>query len=522
MDIQVGNLSNLHWLWIVAIVVGVMAIAGLARRRALARFATANLTGRLVAGNSARRLAKAILVTGALVALVFALLDIRWRKVWRDVPQRGIEVMFVLDVSRSMLAEDTSPNRLQRAKQQIGDMLEAMAGDRVGLVAFAGDSQQVVPLTSHFHDFKQTLAEVGPHEVNRGGSRLGDALNLAAEGVLGTTGEHNETVVFTDGEDQESEPVNAARQLYEKQGIRIFAVGLGDMDEGARIPVQQAGRGRSYLEHEGQQVWSKLNGATLEQVALATGGAYIPAGTKQVDMAQVYHAYVGQVDEQDFAAARINSYISRFQWFVGLALALLVLDTLLPSVSRARVAAKSSKRRSFAPFASVLNALANRVRRPKRRVVGVTCLAVIIALPQFAFAAQPADLVQRGNEALRAGNVEQALADYEQAAQIAPHLPELLYNQAVAQYRSGQYEQARQLFAQTAAKADAQLDAKARYNLANCDYAEAVQLADKDKPAAIDRLKSAICHYRNALAGDPTETDCRATAQLPHILTERL
>mgnify|MGYP002623849614 CR=1 FL=1 len=152
----------------------------------------------------------------------------------------------------------------------------------------------------------------------------------------------------------------------------------------------------------------------------------------------------------------------------------------------------------------------------------MTCLAVIIALPQFAFAAQPADLVQRGNEALRAGKVEHALADYEQAAHIAPHLPELLYNQAVAQYRSGQYEQARQLFAQTAAKADARLDAKARYNLANCDYAEAVQLADKDKPAAIDRLKSAISHYRNALAGDPTDTDARANAQLAQILIERL
>ena len=140
----------------------------------------------------------------ALLALVLALIDIRWGKIWREVPQKGIEVMFVLDVSRSMLAEDAKPSRLERAKQQIGDMLEAMAGDRVGLVVFAGERVQLVPLTSHYQDFRQTLRDVGPENVDRGGSRLGDALQLAASGFLDQTGDHKAVVVLTDGEDQET------------------------------------------------------------------------------------------------------------------------------------------------------------------------------------------------------------------------------------------------------------------------------------------------------------------------------
>ncbi len=117
-----------------------------------------------------------------------------------------------------MLAEDASPNRLARAKQQIKDMVDEMAGDRVGLVTFAGETRQSVPLTSHYEDFKQTLDSVGPHTVRSGGSRLGDAIAAAASGFLSKTNEHKAIVIFTDGEDQESNPVEVAEKLYADQG----------------------------------------------------------------------------------------------------------------------------------------------------------------------------------------------------------------------------------------------------------------------------------------------------------------
>mgnify|MGYP002622841133 FL=1 len=315
--------------------VAVTVPASVANRRAVARFATKDLTPFLFPASGRRRLVKLGLVSAALACLVMALVDVRWGKTWREVPQKGIEVMFLLDVSRSMLAEDATPNRLERAKQQIKDMVDEMAGDRVGLVVFAGDVRQKIPLTSHYNDFKRTLDEVGPHEVDRGGSRIGDAIQMASEAFLDKTADHKAIVIFTDGEDHESNPVDIATAAHKANGIRVFTVGLGDDTQGSRVPIQSSPRHRSYLTYNGEQIWSKMNGEVLKQIALKTYGAYIPAGTKQVDMASVYRKYVAQVNEQDFETARINSYIPRYQWFVGLALLLLLADALLSGSKRA-------------------------------------------------------------------------------------------------------------------------------------------------------------------------------------------
>jgi Ca-activated chloride channel family protein len=248
--------------------------------------------------------------------------------VQREVPQEGIEVMFVLDVSRSMLAEDVTPNRLERAKQLIKDTMDEMAGDRVGLVLFAGEVRQRVPLTNHYDDFKQTLDEVGPEDLARGGSRLGDAVTVATRGFLSQTNEHKAIVLLTDGEDQESKPIEAARRAKEDHGVRIFTIGLGDLQQGARVPVE-TGNQRDYLKYKGQQVWSKLDGKTLSEMASATGGVYIPAGTKQVNMSDVYHGYIANIEKKEFETAKINRFEAQFQWFLLPALLLLLAELMI-------------------------------------------------------------------------------------------------------------------------------------------------------------------------------------------------
>ena len=326
MHIQFENLSQLNLLWLVVLCLLAVAFAAAAQRRARTRFATANLIRRvLTPARSIRRSIGTTLVTAAMAMMVVALVDVRWGKVWREVPQNGIEVMFVLDISRSMLADDAAPNRLERAKQQIRDTVDEMAGDRVGLVVFAGDTKQQIPLTTHYDDFKQALDEVGPHNVRRGGSRLGDAIEAASHGFLTKSNAHKAMVVFTDGEDQESDPVAAARMAHAETGVRIFTVGLGDMDKGSRIPLESDNH-RDFLEHDGQQVWSKLHGEILRQVATETDGAYVPAGTKQVNMSDVYHNYIAGVEQTEFETARINQYEARFQWFLALALVFLLAE----------------------------------------------------------------------------------------------------------------------------------------------------------------------------------------------------
>ena len=131
----------------------------------------------------------------------------------------------------------------------------------------------------------------------------------------------------TDGEDQESQPLIATKAAKEKNGVRIFTIGLGDLEKGARVPVESS-RGNDFLTHSGKPVWSKLDGATLEKIAAESGGAYIPAGTKQVNMADVYHRYIASVDQTEFETAKVDAYEARFQWFLAPALALLLLELL--------------------------------------------------------------------------------------------------------------------------------------------------------------------------------------------------
>lgn len=328
-NIQIGNPTQLQWLWLVAVCLGAVVFAAVAQRRARARYATSNLIRRVLPpAQRFRRTAGTALVTGAMLLMVLALVDIRWGKVWRDVPQKGIEVVFVLDVSRSMLADDAAPNRLERAKQQIKDTVDEMAGDRVGLVVFAGDVRQQIPLTTHYDDFKQRLDEVGPHNVRRGGSDLANAIDAASHAFLTKSNAHKAMVIFTDGTEQTAEPIAAAKKAHEESGVRIFTVGLGDLEKGSRIPVKTQNHA-GYLEHDGQLVWTKLNGDVLKQVATETDGAYVPAGTKQVNMADVYHNYIAGVEQTEFETAKINQYEARYQWFLVPALVLLLVEIVL-------------------------------------------------------------------------------------------------------------------------------------------------------------------------------------------------
>ena len=336
---------------VVAVGLAVTVYAMITRRHAVLRFATARVRSQILPpGTASRHRMSAILIAASMTLLCFAMMDIRWGKTWREVPQKGIEVMFVLDVSRSMLAEDAAPNRLNRARQLIKDMVDEMAGDRAGLVVFAGEARQSVPVTSHYEDFRETLDSVGPHSVRIGGSRLGDAIKAAADGFLNKTNDHKAIVVFTDGEDQESKPVEIAKQIHDEKGIRIFTVGLGDIDQGARIP-ETDDRRNGFVQYEGQQVWSKMNGKILSQIATDTDGAYIPAGTRQVNMADVYHGYVSNVEQTEFETAKINTYTARFQWFAAPALTLLLLEvwisTRSSSARRTKVTQVSSKSKSM-------------------------------------------------------------------------------------------------------------------------------------------------------------------------------
>ena len=336
MDIRLNHLESLHWLWVVAGLAGVIVLGFNLKRRDLGRFADHDLRTRLLPYTSwPRQYSRAAMVVAALVLLVAALIDPRWGVSYRQVQQRGIDLVVVLDVSRSMLAEDARPNRLARAKQYIDDLVERLNGDRVALVTFAGTAQVKCPLTVDYTAFRLALATAGPEGAPRGGSLLGDGLRLARKAFTDEIHDHKAVVVFSDGEDHGSYPLEAAQALFDELAVPVYTVGIGDSIDGARIPVERDGV-TVWLTHEDEEVWSKMDAAGLRGIALATGGAFVPVGVGTVDMAHVYRNRIEPVAKREFETATVKRHDPQFQWFAGAALALLLIESLIGDRRSAR------------------------------------------------------------------------------------------------------------------------------------------------------------------------------------------
>ncbi|TWT98875.1 VWA domain-containing protein [Neorhodopirellula pilleata] len=469
--IQIGNADAVVWLVVAVVVVSAWAIANGFRRRARVRFATGDRVNDVFQLHGRTKIAsrvRATLSVLAIVLLTLGLMDWRWGKTRREVPQKGIEIMFLLDVSRSMLAQDATPSRLERAKQMIRDMVGAMAGDRVGLVAFAGETRRIIPLTNHYEDFITTLADVGPDSLRRGGSRLGDAIEAGGDGFLSKTNSYRVMIVLTDGEDQESEPVKMAQQLYQQEGIRVFTIGLGDMSAGAKIPDEET---QHYVRYQGEPVVTKLNGEILEQVARVSDGAYVPAGIKQVDMKAVYDRYIAGIEKTDFDTVKIDAYEARFQWFAFPALMLLLTETLMTG------------------------------RRSGRRS-GRVAAAIMLVLTWSTV----------GNDVAAQAMPTDAVADEYS-----------IYNQGVAAYQNDDLETAIGLFDQTAGAVDLRIAAAARYNAGTARVAQAAAAIQEGQTEGVrEDLTAAVASLRSALRLRPRWEDARANLERAVRLLDQL
>ena len=344
MDVRFDHLGFVHLLWCLPVMVGLCVLSWSRRRSALGRFASASLSAFLMPNVSrSRPFTKAGLLLLALVGVIAGLTGPRWGTRWEEVPPKGIDIFVLLDVSRSMLAEDLTPNRIERAKLYVQDLVHKLPGDRIGLISFSGKAAVTCPLTTNYGWFLMALDQADLYSSSLGGSSLGDAIRLAADSFLDRATDHKAIIVFSDGEDQESYPVDAARAVYQEKGVRVYTVGLGDSNTGSRIPVEKDGQ-RVYLTYDGQEVWSKMNAGLMQETALAGGGAYVPAGTQSVDMGEIYETRLAAITQREFEeSGKVQRYIPRFQWFAGLGMLSLLIETIL---SEARAAALNQNRGS--------------------------------------------------------------------------------------------------------------------------------------------------------------------------------
>ncbi len=309
--------SLVHLVWAgIAIVFG-LGVLELRTRTAFAAFLSPVMQRRLATQASPQRtIVRLGLVLACLLFGVAALMRPvnRSRTETVSAGEASADVMFVLDVSRSMLAEDASPNRLARAKSEIAQLVSRLEGQRVGLVVFAGRAVPMCPLTPDHSFFTTALSTVDTRSAGRGGSRVGEGLKAGIRGFPPGPGAKL-IVLITDGDDQDPYTQDAAK-LARDAGVRIVAIGLGS-ETGSQIALTDPQtNAKTVLMHDGKPVISKLDGESLKKVALATEGAYVPAGTNAVDLKAILDSHVRPIVRRAADTTIRVIPVERFPWFV--------------------------------------------------------------------------------------------------------------------------------------------------------------------------------------------------------------
>lgn len=279
---------------------------------------------------------KALLLIAAFVSIVIALTEPKWNPQPQRVKRKGRDICLLLDTSRSMLAEDIKPSRLERSKIAITDLLETLQGDRIAIVTFAGNSTVKCPLTTDYAFVRMVLADISTESTSRGGTMIGDAIRKAAVDVFDRQSrEYKDIILITDGEDHDSFPVQAAEKAA-TEGIRIIAIGLGNENEGSRIPITDPDGKKTFLKYKGQEVWSKLGGDTLRRVVYATdGGKYLSVepGTT-LDLGEIYEALIVSAEKRELESVTMTKFDEKFQVFLALGVGLIICEALLSERKR--------------------------------------------------------------------------------------------------------------------------------------------------------------------------------------------
>ena len=330
--------ANPHLLWLLLLVpamAGLFAAAASNRRRRLARFGNPAILRLLMPDASPARVRfRFLLFCTAAALVVLAAARPQLGSKLREQTSEGIEMMLVVDVSNSMLAEDFEPNRLERTKYAIGKLFDGLRQDRVGMIVFAGDAAVQLPITSDYRMARAFARKIAPSLVSVQGTDIGRALSLALLSFSEKTEQSHSRVIIliTDGEGHDNGAVEVARRAAE-QGVRIFTIGIGT-PEGAPIRIG----GQFILDENGQMVVSKLGEPLLEQIAQLTSGIYVRSSNQSIGLDEVIRS-INEMQKTELSTVRFEEYNEQYQYFLGLALLLLfieffVLDRRNPLLAR--------------------------------------------------------------------------------------------------------------------------------------------------------------------------------------------
>ena len=456
---QYGNLHFLWILWVIPLLVLFFIWAFKRKQQLINLFVEPELKARLLENVSfGRQKFKAFILVLACLFLVLALIRPKWGFRWEEVKRQGVDIMVALDVSKSMLAEDVSPNRLERAKREIIDLLQMMEGDRIGLIAFAGVSFLQSPLTLDYGAVQIFLDDLSCDLIPVPGTAIGQAIKLAMESFDQQDKKSRVLILITDGEDHEGNPLEMAKKAAE-QKIKIYTIGIGK-EEGAPIPDSEQGGFKK--DRNGDLILSKFDEESLQKIALATEGSYVRSITGDMDLEKIYQDIKSSVEEKELASGKRKRFEERFQWPLMIAIILLIFEVLY------------------------------RERRRSRKSI---LLLLILIMPN-AYAQFLTGPGVKGENYYQQEEYAKALKEFTDGQIQAPNDYNLKYNMANTYYKMKQYPEAEKLFQSTALNGEKELAQKSFYNLGNVAYRQG-------------KLQEAVEHYKKALELNPDDQDAK-------------
>lgn len=511
--------ENPNLLWLLLVVPAALAVffwwRERSRQKALTQFIHTRLLGALTTGISPqRRKARHWLLVAAAAFLIVALARPQYGFDLQKVEERGLDIIVAIDTSKSMLAQDIAPDRLERAKLAALELMQDAKSDRLGLVAFAGQAFLECPLTVDDTAFEQSVQSLDVNSISEGGTAIANAIDTALAAYKES--DHYKTLVLlTDGEDtvNEEAALQAAKDAA-KAGLRIFTVGVGTT-AGDLIRITDANGNSDYVrDAQGNVVKTHLNEPLLRDIATVTGGFYLPLrGANTMDI--LYDRGLAPLPKTEGVGKMIRHYHERFQWPLSIAIVLLLIEMLLPERTRGK-AANARPGMAFQEAEAPAETVA--VKPPPVPAIakaGLILFGALMILPAVSLAS-PASALRE----YTSGNYTNALDEYSRLAEIQTNDLRLVFNAGDAAYRATNFDLAASFFQEAALSPDINLQEKAYYNLGNTQFQIARQASDLD--GLESGLELAEKSFGRAVDLNTNDLDARFNQNFTKDVVERI
>ncbi len=486
------------WFWGLLAIPILALLFARAEQRGVARlrkFVSTRLLPQLSATvNRPRRVVRfGFLMLGLAFAIV-SLAQPRWGYVYEDVKRKGLDLLFAIDTSRSMLSNDVQPNRLERVKLAAQDLVNQLQGDRVGLIAFAGRAFLQAPLTIDYDAAIESINDLDTKTIPEGGTNISEAINLATNTFGKSAAGNRALIIFTDGEELSGDAAKVAKTAADA-GMKIFTVGVGT-PQGSLIPIPADDGNTAFVKDSaGQVVKSKLDEKRLQQIAEAAGGFYLNLGDGLQTMSQLYQRGLANMKAAEIDARLSRRPIERYEWPLGAALIALAISVLIGERKQVRV----------------------RSRFQRWTKIAVPAAATILVLAGPAFASAP------GLNLYQDGKYQDAYQHFQEDLKAHPDSSEkdkIEFDSGTAAFKMGDYNKALQSFSDALLSSDKRLQENSHFNLGRTLEERADM--DETNDTTLKDLNNAASHYEAALQINPNNEAAKANLEEVKKKIERL